>query len=201
MNENLKSSESFPAIIHTKLWWPLKITLLKLRQSRAIKDSPCDPETPVSIAPHSACSFQKARSSRKSNVLACLGVRKKYYGSSSAMCSICNTQQAAQDLAAIRGETTLCRNMRSEGKDSNKDNLSSIKYPSPRQFQVGRTQMSRYWCTAAAWGANNQHSTHLQWTEHKTREQHSALGNPPAWTHLHLCVISLEKGLLSKNTI
>lgn len=44
--------------------------------SRANRHSPCDPETPVSIAPCSDCSFQKARSNKKSNVLACLGVRK-----------------------------------------------------------------------------------------------------------------------------
>lgn len=44
--------------------------------SKANIDSPCDPETPVSIAPHSDSSFQKARSNKKSKVLACLGVRK-----------------------------------------------------------------------------------------------------------------------------
>lgn len=95
---------------------------------------------------------------------------------------------AAQDLAAIRGGSyCLWRNKRSEGKDSNKDNPSSVKYCSPWQFQVGRTQRKCYWCTAAAWEANNQHTTHLQGDRTQNKGSNTrAVGNSSAWTHLHV---------------
>lgn len=148
--------------------------------SRPNKDSPCDPETPVSIAPHSDCSFQKARSDRKSSVLPCLGVRKNTPAAVVLQTSVCTTQQPRTWLQS-EGKTTLWRNMRAKGKDSNKDNPSSVNTPLPAVWS-GHSPRRCYSCTAAAWEANNQHSTHLQGTEHTAQ---AALEHEPSAALCH----------------
>lgn len=111
--------------------------------------------------------------------------QKKYYSSSSATYCICITQRPWTWLQSEGKTTSLWRNTRSEGKDSNKDNLSSVKYPSPWQFQVGRTQMSHYSCTAAEWEANKRHTTHLQRDRAQNKGSNAApwaaLEREPIW--------------------
>lgn len=71
--------------------------------------------------------------------------QKKYYSSSSATCSICITQQP-RTWRNQRGRL-LCEETWDERE---RTPTRTIKYPSPWQFQVGRTQRRRGSCTAAA---------------------------------------------------
>lgn len=96
-----------------------------------------------------------------------LGSRKNTPAAVVLQTSICTTQQPRTWLQS-EGKTTLWRNMRAEGKDSSKDNPSSVNTPLPAVWS-GHSPRRCYSCTAAAWEANNQHSAHLQGTEHTAR--------------------------------
>lgn len=106
MNENLKSSEFFPAVIHTKLGRPLKITLLKLRQgAEQTKTHPVTQKHQFPLLPTVTVVFRKPDLT-KNQLTGMPRSQKKYYSSSSAMSSICITQQPRTWLQS-EGETTL----------------------------------------------------------------------------------------------